>query len=119
MRNNEMVEFDKLVFKSVKLRMQNESCLEDVRAVGFEYFIDDYSRRLITRLELEMHERIAEEKEVEFLIERPKFLDWLLRRQKTKKVKVILKDILKGSSANINGQPYIEVIQIKPKSDEI
>lgn len=114
-KDGEMVNFEKLVFKRIKLRLQNESCLEDIRAVGFDYFVDDYSRRLVTKMEFEMYERLAEEKNIEFTIERPKFFDWLLRRTKKKAINVKLKDILKDSNSIVKGQPYIEIMEMIKK----
>lgn len=103
------VGFEKLVFEKIQLRMQGEICLDYIKACEFEHFINDYTRNIVSRLTLEMYERTADEKEIEITIERPSFLDWLLRRTKKKIVKVKLKDILKSSNANIQGHPYIEV----------
>jgi len=106
------IEFQKVIFEKIQSRIQSESCLEDMRAVSFEYYINEYQRRLISRLTLEHYERIAESKEVEFFIERPSFIEWLFRKTKTKKVTITLKEIFKGS-VPFDGQPYIEVIKVK------
>jgi flavin-dependent dehydrogenase len=112
------VEFEKLVFEKVQLRVQEEMCLEGIKPTHFEYFVNDYSRNVASILTLEMYERVADEKQVEFIIERPTFLDWLLRRTKTKTVKVRLKDILKDSNAHIQGRPYIEMMHEIKRSNK-
>jgi len=105
--------FEKQVFKEVKSMIQTEHCLDDIEAVGFEYYIDDFTRKLKSRLKLVHYERHAETKEIIIQLDRPKFLDWLFRRRKNKTVKVALKEVLKESNTLITNKPFIEIIAIE------
>lgn len=105
--------FERQVFTEVKSMIETEHCLDDIEAVSFDYYIDDFKRILKSRLKLVHYERHAETKEIIIEIDRPKFSDWLFRRRKNKKVKVELKEVLKESNALIKNKPFIEIIAIE------
>ena len=105
--------FERQIFKEIKSMIQTEHCLHDINALGFEYYIDEYTKKVRSRLELAHYERHVETKELTIEFDRPKFLDWLLRRRKTKTVRVELKEVLKESNALITQNPFIEIMAIK------
>lgn len=109
------VQFERQIFNQVLECIHSEHCMNDLHAIGYEYFIDEYTRMVKSRLTIERFERLAETKEVTFELERPTFLDWLLRRRKKETVTVELREILDLTGIELNEKttPYIEVIKTK------
>lgn len=104
---------ERQIFERVKSSIQSEMCLRDIQAMELVYFMDSYTRKVKTRLITAHYERHAETKEIEFELERPRFLDWLLRRRKTQTIRVELKEVLKESKSTITQNPFIEIMAIK------
>lgn len=111
---NNKIEFERAVFERLEITVMAKSDLRGVRPHNLESYVDRNLDSLLMKLTSEMHERLADEKHIEFTIERPSFLDWLFRRTKKKVVTVKLKDILEASPEQIHGRPYIELIYLKP-----
>lgn len=82
------------IFEKKKFAVFTKFSADILNDIDVKIFEDKITNTITARMEAFFYEKQVAEKEIVYYFDRPTFLDWLLRRRKTKRIKINISDVL-------------------------